>query len=219
MSIITLLWLIQGACGLIISDGVIFSWKADIHTSRSQWRLTLLEDMDYCSPGLELAQRQFNDLHTTLSSVSERIKSGKAVIVHKGQWQKNFKQLLGGLEEIKTKVGELTREYGEFKKLEGNRTGRKERSILPIIGKLSSSLFGTVSEEELELVNRNLHRVADKQKVLTHITQESLSLVNMSRVEIKANRNKLNKAIEEINRLGKEIVDVEAVSKNTWESI
>ena len=77
-----------------------------------------MEDMDYCSPGLELAQRQFNDLHTTLSSVSERIKSGKAVIVHKGQWQKNFKQLLGGLEEIKTKVGELTREYGEFKKLE-----------------------------------------------------------------------------------------------------
>ena len=65
-------------------------------------------------------------------------------------------------------------------------------------------------------MNRNLHRVADKQKVLTHITQESLSLVNMSRVEIKANRNKLNKAIDEINRLDKEIVDVEAVSENTW---
>ena len=45
---------------------------------------------------------------------------------------------------------------------------RGKRSLIPIIGQLMSTLFGTVSENELDNINRNIKALASNQQQIIH---------------------------------------------------
>ena len=45
---------------------------------------------------------------------------------------------------------------------------RGQRSLIAIIGKLMSTLFGTVSENELDNINRNIKALASNQQQIIH---------------------------------------------------
>lgn len=65
---------------------------------------------------------------------------------------------------------------------------REKRALLPIIGDAASWLFGLVTESELKTIRRNIENLANNQRQIMHVSQESIFILNMSRIEIAENR-------------------------------
>ena len=194
---------------LVIKDSVVFNKISDIHTSRSFWKLTLVEDLGSYEPKVEFANKQLSILYFSLKTLHEKIRRGG-----KKHWIKNFDRLLVDYADLKDEFLELKNEYNELQKLEGGeRELRRKRSLLPFIGSLTSFLFGTVSEDDLDSVKRNLKKLSLNQKTITHVLNESLSLMNISRNEIGDNRQKLNEAIGAINELNRDLKSIQIESK------
>ena len=192
-----LLWcFIQGLCAIVVRDSVVFNKISNIYTSQSSWKLTLVEDLESYNPNIVVANNQIHELYEGLNTVYRRI--------HKNvdrQWTRNFNGLLTDFKILKNDFDDLKNEYDDIRKLErSDKRLRVQRSLLPFVGSLTSLLFGTVSEMDLETVKRNLATISDKQQTLTHVLNESLSLMKISRQDIKENRDKLNLAIHELSR-------------------
>lgn len=54
---------------------------------------------------------------------------------------------------------------------------RNKRGLLNIIGSVSKSLFGTLNENDLTLVNQNIDKLFDSQNKLTHIVQNQTAMI------------------------------------------
>ena len=54
--------------------------------------------------------------------------------------------------------------YRTFENYKILHNGKDKRSLLPFVGQLMSSLFGTVSENDLENINRNIDILSDHQE-------------------------------------------------------
>ena len=73
----------------------------------------------------------------------------------------------------------------------------ERRSVFPIMGKTLSVLFGTVFEEELNVIRSKLSAFKKDQLALVQVEKDSISILNITRVELAGNRLS-------INRLGKD---------------
>ena len=59
---------------------------------------------------------------------------------------------------------------------------RNERSLIPIIGQLISALFGTVSETDIEDINRNIKALANNQEQIMHDLDVNLSVLKSKKI-------------------------------------
>ena len=92
--------------------------------------------------------------------------------------------------------------YNAFKVLQ---RPRSKRSLIPIVGKALSFLFGTVSESDLASINRNIGNLAKNQKRISHVVSESLTLLNETRVHVIQNRQTINNIILSMSILGEQM--------------
>ena len=76
-----------------------------------------------------------------------------------------------------------------------------KRSILPIVGQALSALFGVVSENDLENVNRNIKHLALNQKQIVHDLHVGLSVLNLTRTQVSENRRALLDVVVCVNKL------------------
>ena len=86
---------------------------------------------------------------------------------------------------------------------------RNKRSVLPIIGQLMSTLFGTVSESDLESVNRNVNILARNQKRAIHDLKACMSVLDLTRVQVIENKRSIMDLIIVVQRLYREISSLE----------
>lgn len=101
------------------------------------------------------------------------------------QW-KSMKSYLRGLELLQT---------------------RKKRSVLPIIEKALSILFATVLEDDVRLIQQKLGEVKKKEKVLVQVARNSISILNVTRVEIIRNRESVNWLIGNLREVRQGLID------------
>ena len=209
-TVIGILWFLSPIIrALVIKDSVVFNKVSNIHTSRSFWKLTLVEDLESYEPKLSLANGQLEVLYDALKTLHEKIRRAG-----KKHWVRSFERLLVDYTDLKGEFDELKNEYSELQKLEGGEKGmREKRSLLPFIGSLTSFLFGTVSEDDLRAVKRSLRTLSLNQNTLMHVMNESLSLLNISRNDIGENRHQLNEAIGAINDLNRDLKRIQMESK------
>ena len=78
------------------------------------------------------------------------------------------------------------------------------------MGKALSFLFGTVSEDDLQSINRNINKLATNQRKISHVVAESLTLLNDTRVHVIQNRQALNNVILSISNLGSQLRNLTA---------
>ena len=79
-------------------------------------------------------------------------------------------------------------------------------------GKTLSVLFGIVSEEDVKTIRRKLLDVERNQKTLAQVDQESVSILNVTRIELAKNR-------VNINWLTRNLHDLQAEVSNITESV
>ena len=82
---------------------------------------------------------------------------------------------------------------------------RNKRSVLPIVGQLMSTLFGTVSESDLKNVNRNVNILVRNQKLVIHDLKACMSVLKLTRVQVIENRCSIMDLVIVVQRLDREI--------------
>lgn len=75
----------------------------------------------------------------------------------------------------------------EYQTLKSDRK-RPNRLLLPIIGQAMSLLFGTVSNVDLENIRRSVQDLATNQENIIHKLEQSMTILNLSRIQIAENR-------------------------------
>ena len=71
---------------------------------------------------------------------------------------------------------------------------RIQRSLIPIIAKGLSFLFGTATEADLKVIQNNIDKLGKNQEEMAHVIDENISVINI-RVEMSQNRQTLYKII------------------------
>ena len=93
--------------------------------------------------------------------------------------------------EVELLTDEYTFVYNNFDEYQTLSYKRNERSLIPITGQLMSTLFGTVSENDLDIINRNIKALANNQGQIIHDLDVSLSVLNLTRVQVAENRRSI----------------------------
>ena len=55
-----------------------------------------------------------------------------------------------------------------------------------------SDVFDVAANAEISSIQRNVYKLSANQDTLMHVVEESLSILNVSRMEIKENRQRIN---------------------------
>lgn len=200
-------WLIDGSNGLHISENVIFQKTNEIYTNDAHWYVTFVHDL---KPFQGLVNKIKNDIEST------------SKILHAVAYNYNKRELIEYVETFKSlqiEVDLLTDTYQSiYKTFEDYKTlhkdsGRVKHSILPFIGQLMSTLFGTISESDLENINENINILAKNQEKIVHDLDMSLSVLNMTRIQVSENRRSIMDLIICIQKLDEKILSYRKILK------
>ena len=79
----------------------------------------------------------------------------------------------------------------------------EKRSLLPIIGEAAIWLFGLVTDADLTNIRKNIKNLAKNQRDIMQVIQESISILNMSQIEIAENRQAVADLLVSVTALDK----------------
>ena len=82
---------------------------------------------------------------------------------------------------------------------------RTKRSLLPFVGNILNNLFGTATAGDLDKVKKQLNELAKGEEEINHIIADSISIINITRMEVTQNRNVLNQIINVTDALQKKL--------------
>ena len=81
--------------------------------------------------------------------------------------------------------------------------------MLPIIGQAMSPLFGTVSDVDLENIRGSVEGLALNQESIIHNLEQSMMILNLSRVQIAENRRAIMDLVQCVQALDDKIKELE----------
>ena len=182
------------------SQSTIFKKSTEVVITRSKWVITLMIDL-----------KPYHDLLERLASEIEKVRViGDEIVTD--NYSDRYRGIMYSLrQEIQARGDQwkgMGNCLGELKLLQP----RKRRAVLPIVGKALNVLFGTVSETELRAIKQKLIAIEEGERVLVQEAKSSLSILNVTRVDLTKNR-------QAINRLIKGVLDVEEELGNVTRSM
>ena len=164
---------------LVINENVVFHKENEVSITRSKWLFTFVIDL--------------NPYENFLLSLALDIE--KAAIVAKNLIQiydkprcegflNSFYGLQKQIKDLQVDRQQLINSYVEINSIKS----RSKRSLIPIIGKALHFLFGTLTSADLSKIRRNIKTLANNQKDILHVLEDSISILNTSRIQISENR-------------------------------
>lgn len=191
--------LISHSFSLFTSENVVFQKTNEIFINDAHWSVTFVHDL---RPFENLINQISNDLHHTdsiVKTITDYYQSSNLT-----GYVETFKSLHIEIDILTETYTSLFDNFGEYEVL--SQTQRSQRSLLPIIGKLMSSLFGTVSEDDLDNINRNIRNLASNQEQIIHDLDVSLSVLNLTRMQVAENRRSIMDLIIVVQKLDRSIM-------------
>lgn len=192
-------------CSALIHENVFFHEVGTFSMTRSKWTITFVMDLTTYGRFLEKLETDIdkteyfcNQLITSLMTPA----SNTVPTTH-------YKAIIGGLKGqisiIKGMHNEIKDSFNDYRFLGQTGKKRQERKVLGFIGGFMSDLFGVVTEDELFTVARNVQRLLSNQQVVTHVVEEAISVINVSKKGIIENRQKINDLITVVGDIEDEI--------------
>ena len=174
--------------GTLVSQNVVFQKVNEVTTTRAQWLVTFVTDLKPYMDGMERLYKDVNEVQQVIWQVVGHYNGkGHTYTASFARLGKEAKMLGEGLAGLQSN-------FLEYRALH-TPAGRTKRAIIPFIGKALGFLFGTVTDNELDKVRRNVNKLSRNQEEIVHVVRQGLTLVNESRVEISKNRQLLNSLV------------------------
>ena len=197
--------IISHALGIFTSENVVFQKTNEVFINDAKWSVTFVHDL---RPFQKLINQIKNDLvHTDeiVKTITNFYESSNMT-----GYVETFKSLHIEVDLLTDTYNSVYDNFAEYQSLSVN-GHRSQRSLIPIIGQLMSTLFGTVSENDLENINRNIKALAGNQKQIIHDLDVSLSVLNLTRMQVSENRRSIMDLIIVVQKLDRKIFDLQQV--------
>ena len=195
---ITLLFLLMGIVGndssSFVSENVVFEKMKEITTTRSKWLVAFVIDIDPYKKLLAQVNQSLSDVKESVTT-----KFNKESKRH----PKPYVRLLRTLSVIKQEISNLEdfRDYLMGELIDMQSIHRQKRSLIPIIGKALSFLFGTLSEDDISAIRGNIRVIAENQKTINHVLKESLTVIEANQAQIFNNSQAINNILAALDEL------------------
>ena len=197
--------IVSHALGIFTSENVVFQKTNEVFINDAKWSVTFVHDL---RPFQKLINQIKNDLvHTDeiVKTITNFYESSNMT-----GYVETFKSLHIEVDLLTDTYNSVYDNFAEYQSLSVN-GHRSQRSLIPIIGQLMSTLFGTVSENDLENINRNIKALAGNQKQIIHDLDVSLSVLNLTRMQVSENRRSIMDLIIVVQKLDRKIFDLQQV--------
>lgn len=182
--------LVGYAYGVIVYENVVFQKENVITTTRARWLVTFVQDL---MPFRHFLARITADINS-VANITDAI-----IFRFRGPKQDSF---LNTMKNLRKEVDSLYKSLdGILQNFNGYRSlgSRSRRSVIPVIGRIMSFLFGTISESDLDDVRRGINDLSKNQQEIIHVLEEQITLLNVSRVQITENRNAIIDLVKCVN--------------------
>jgi hypothetical protein len=177
---------------IIVRENVVFEKVNEISTTRSQWLVAIQLDFDPYGKLIRHIGREIVLAQKHIFGAEKDPNTGGMKNVTKST-----------LHLLRTMTFEFlnfkhAQEYlaAEFTDIRG--MGRSKRSLIPIIGKGLSYMFGVLTEADIESLRINIKRLAKEQQNIKHVVNESLTILKNIQGQVRDNRRSINNIIDDI---------------------
>jgi hypothetical protein len=136
----------------------------------------------------------------TVNQMMTHILDAYASDEHTG-YERRFRKFQRELEMLADTFNGTTLKFSQVRQLRG----RNKRSLIPFVGSALNFLFGTVTDADLRKVQRNIRVLAENQRTIQHVMEDSLTILNTTRVEVSENRETINVLLKDVQLFENEV--------------
>lgn len=180
---------------IIVQENVVFKKTHDISITQSQWLITFVIDLVPYEQFLNELAGDIGNISITTSQLQ------KYPSKDRNKFSDTFSRLAIEVSTLQDTYNFIRESFTEHNVL----SKKVKRSIFSFVGSAMSFLFGTVSESDLKSIRANIHSLAVNQQEISHVLQESLTIINVSRSQIADNRQTINTLITGMAMLSLEL--------------
>ena len=185
--------------GLLTSENVVFQKTNEVFINDAHWSVTFVHD-------LRPFQNLIIQIKSDLARTDEIVKT-----INNFYKRSNLTGYVETFEILRVEIDLLADTYksvyenfDEYQSFSVD-SERSKRSLIPIIGQLMRTLIGTASENELDNINRNIKALASNQQQIIHDLDVSLSVLNLTRMQVSENRRSIMDLIIVVQKLDSKI--------------
>ena len=199
---LTIFALIGCTSCLVVHENVVFHKTNEVSLNHARWLVTFIHDL-----------RPFE---VFINKISKDLESSNEIMLTLTEWyrQHNFTTYHSTFKSLNDEIGLLNDTYKtvkdnfvDYQTLQSDHE-RSKRSLLPIVGQAMSLLFGTVSDLDLEMIQRSVHDLAANQESIIHNLEQSMTPLNLSRIQIAENRRAIMDLVECVMNLDDKIKEL-----------
>ena len=184
---------------IIVHENVAFHKAHEISLTRSKWLSTFVIDTKPYDNFLDILSQDLRNAQIAANSIQNFYD-----FPSKQDYHKIIKGLNSEISSLQDDRIALVHSYIELHSIHS----RMVRSLIPIIGKGLSYLFGTATESDLKTIRVQVDNLAQNQKEMAHVVDESISVINVTRVEMAENRQTINKLIVSLRVLNYKLKNI-----------
>ncbi len=192
---------------------VFFKHIQTFHASQSSWLISLTYDTEvYMSFLNELAQNihllegQCTSLLSTEQSLVSKADADSAKV-----YRQMFEAERTALKALRADFDDLRMQMIELQLTHNHDfTSRRPRSLFPFIGTIFKKLIGVADEQTVREIKAQLRLLASTDRSLAHLTHDSLTLINATRLDVDENRKTVNTLIDVTGGLQRDLSQLAA---------
>lgn len=201
------------ASGLVTYENVVFHKTNEIYTNNAQWTITFVHDLRPYEIFIERINKDLESTHDITSSITNYYRrTNQTGFVY------TFESLHEEIAMLNNTLKSITNKFDDYKSLKSG-NNRHKRSLLPIVGKAMHWIFGVITETDLDNINRNLNDLAENQESIIHNLEQSLTILNLTRVQVQENRRAILDLIVCIQKLDSKIIALQEVFQKRFERL
>ena len=212
LRVVVLLLLFGVTVSNLTLKNVIFERRNVISTTRASWKLTLIENLQ---PYVNLFQTLYQTLDGIDDSLDTALGDSGALKLHDPSDRPglllNFLRLNVEIKDLSDTLNEVRDNFLENMALKNKRS---KRSLLPFVGDTMSFLFGTLSGTDLSRIKSSIRELAYNQQKLKHIAAESITLINVTNVQVAENRQTVNQLLADVSKLDSKVLNITQTLEN-----
>lgn len=199
--------------GLVINENVVFHKTNEVYANNAQWTVTFVHDL---RPYKTYVNKIKNDLDTTHEIINHMIDYYRRLNLT--GYVYTFESLHEEVSMLNDTYRSVKINFDDYQSLKTSRN-RGKRSVLPFIGQAMNFLFGTITETDLDNINRNIRDLAENQENIIHNLEQSLTVLNLTRVQVRENRRAIMDLIICVQKLDSKILKLKEMFQQRFKRL
>ena len=204
---ILILFLLTSA-GALMHENVFFHKIRGFSMSRSKWLISFVIDLSTYERFLERLTGDINKV----AIMTDKVLNASDTLEHsrlRNEYKAVHEGMRGEISVIKGVHADIVESFNDYRLLkETDGQGRHKRKVFGWLGDLMSDVFDLATNAEISSIQRNVYKLAANQDTLMHVVEESLSILNVSRMEIKENRQRINDLLMLIGSVEDKVINM-----------